>query len=240
MGLEKILSKGKELFVIGLASTVFALAPGCGGGSGGGGSSGGGTPNRAPNAFAQLYSVNPSNQYHSNYVHPGNTVTYLWSFDSKPALSSLTDNDILNRNSAYPSFVPDVQDTSVPYTLKLVVSDGRGLSDNAYFSILAINNSPPVANAGNILGVPKNITFSIDATNSSDIYDGVITQYELDLEGDGTYEASNTSGTFNILGGYPLDICLYSTIKLRDDDNAQDIAIDCIPVGIGVCPDPCP
>ena len=70
MGLEKILSKGKELFVIGLASTVFALAPGCGGGSGGGGSSGGGSggiPNRVPNAVAQLYSVSPSNQYHNNY-----------------------------------------------------------------------------------------------------------------------------------------------------------------------------
>ena len=186
--------------------------------------------NEGDNFFDRVIATDPEND----------NLTYLWSFDSKPALSSLTDNDILNRNSAYPSFVPDAEDTSVPYTLKLVVSDGRGLSDNAYFSILAVNNSPPIANAGNILGVPKNITFSIDATNSSDIYDGVITQYELDLEGDGTYEASNTSGTFNILGGYPLDICLYSTIKLRDDDNAQDIAIDCIPVGIGVCPDPCP
>jgi len=79
MGLEKILSKGKELFVIGLASTVFALAPGCGGGSGGGGSSGGGTP--------AIYQCNDSAD------NDGDT---LVDYPSDPGCSSRTDNSESN------------------------------------------------------------------------------------------------------------------------------------------------
>lgn len=99
-------------------------------------------------------------------------------------------------------------------------------------TIIVLNN-PPVANAGNDIFVPKNIDFVINATNSSDI-DGTIVNYELDFTGDGVYETSNTTGTFNILG-YPFDACLISKVRVTDNDGATSTDTTKVEVGTGKC-----
>ena len=55
----------------------------------------------------------------------GSSLTWLWSFDSVPAGSSLTDSDLTDATSASASFVPDVRGS---FTLALVVDDGSASS----------------------------------------------------------------------------------------------------------------
>ena len=68
-----------------------------------------------------------------------------WGFEAK-AGSSLTNEDILNRNTAQPSFTPDVDGV---YVIQLIVSDGKLESAPDYAEIHATTpNSPPNADAG--------------------------------------------------------------------------------------------
>lgn len=245
MSLEKIVNYGKKILLIGATSTLIGLTAYCGGGSGGGSSSGGGSGNgnRAPNAVAQVYSVNPSNQYHTNYVHPGNTVTldgsnssdpdndnliYSWSVADKPFNSSLADGNILNRNTAYPSFIPDVEDLSVPYKLKLNVSDGK-LSGNAYVSILAINNNAPTTPNISPGDTPNQwegnlITFTANGSTDSDGAGALV--YAIinsNLPADPDIAFNQSTGAFNWptdcndSGSYTLDVVAI------DDDNANSV-----------------
>lgn len=72
----------------------------------------------------------------------GGTLTYLWSFDSKPAGSgaSLSNPTIVN-----PTFTPDVPGD---YVLRLIVTNNAGTASSPSTVTISTTNSPPVADAG--------------------------------------------------------------------------------------------
>ncbi|RLA61336.1 MAG: hypothetical protein DRQ78_08765 [Epsilonproteobacteria bacterium] len=96
----------------------------------------------------------------------GDTLTYSWSVQSKPAGSSVTLSDT---TSAAPSFTPDVDGT---YVFKLFVFDGHAPSAPATVTVTSsTTNAKPIANAGkdaNIASHVHNVTALLDGSQSSD------------------------------------------------------------------------
>jgi len=95
----------------------------------------------------------------------GDSITYLWAFDSRPTDSTLADGDITDATTAAPSFTPDV---SGAFVLKLVVTDEESATGEDTVSITATNTAP-VADAGpDQADVPKNTLVNLDGSGSSD------------------------------------------------------------------------
>ena len=107
------------------------------------------TENSAPIANAgldmnvntyQSVSLNGSNSSDAN----GDTLSYQWSFASKPNGSSSVLN---NSNTELTDFTPDIDGQ---YTISLVVNDGQVFSNSDNVVITSTTaNSTPIANAGN-------------------------------------------------------------------------------------------
>jgi hypothetical protein len=93
----------------------------------------------------------------------GDSITYAWSFVSKPASSSaaLTSSTTVN-----PTFAPDV---SGSYVLRLVVNDGSLSSAASTVTITSSSaNIAPVANAGVAQSVVTGSTVTLNGTASND------------------------------------------------------------------------
>lgn len=92
----------------------------------------------------------------------GNSLTYAWSFTSRPDDSTAAlDDPIL----VTPSFVVDRPGN---YVLQLVVNDG--VADSASSSvIITIVNSPPIANAGPDQTLPVTTAVRLDGSGSTDV-----------------------------------------------------------------------
>ena len=90
------------------------------------------------------------------------TVTFAWSFSSKPVGSSAV---LVNANTAGASFNAD---KSGAYVLSLTVNDGHGGMDTKTVTITA-NNTPPVANAGGArtVSVRALVTINGSATDAN-------------------------------------------------------------------------
>ena len=208
----------KSLYQTGLA---LALATslyftGCGGSSGGGSSGGNG------NKPTLEVSISKDSYLRGEQVCVDGSVTgtkdFGWDPNSAVGFNGLTGTLKGCFQLSYDS----------PLTRQDLVAYAGSLEKSVSFTPL---NNPPVANAGGDIAVPKNIPFTIDATKSFDV-DGTITNYELDLEGDGTYEDSNTTGIFNI-AGYPFDGCYNSTIRVTDNNGSKDTDSILLFVGSG-------
>ncbi len=92
----------------------------------------------------------------------GDTLTYTWSFVSKPGGSTATLSDA---TAARPTFVVDAAGT---YTVRLVVSDGA--VDSAPDTVtISTENSPPTASAGSDQTVRVQDTVQLDGSASSDV-----------------------------------------------------------------------
>ena len=143
----------------------------------------------------------------ASYDPDGTIVDYRWDFDGDGVM------DATGQTAFYSYPAPGV------YSVRLVVTDNQGASDDEVKSVVvAAPNRPPVAQftispSPALVGVP--VTF-----NASSSYDpdGFITDYRWDLNGDGTIDASGqiTSYTYFTPGTY--QVTLYVT------DNAGAMA----------------
>lgn len=93
------------------------------------------------------------------------SLQFLWSFDTVPPGSTLTDTQIVRRDSATPTFIPDIEGT---YVLRLRVSDGV-LSDVDTVEVFASRpNVGPNAAAGLDVAVQGGKLVTLDGTGSFD------------------------------------------------------------------------
>ena len=104
----------------------------------------------------------------------GNTLTYRWSFVSKPAGSNAT---LSSSASVQPSFTVDLTGA---YIVSLVVNNGTSSSTADNVTIVAVTNSRPVANAGADESINKNQIVTLDGSASSDA-DGDTLSYSWTL-----------------------------------------------------------
>ena len=136
----------------------------------------------------------------ASYDPDGTIVDYRWDFDGDGVM------DATGQTAFYSYAAPGV------YSVRLVVTDNQGASDDEVKSVVvAAPNRPPVAQftispSPALVGAP--VTF-----NASSSYDpdGFITDYRWDLNGDGTIDASGqiTSYTYFTPGTY--QVTLYVT-----------------------------
>jgi hypothetical protein len=130
------------------------------------------TPNVAPNASAgpdqSAFTGTQVNLDGTKSSDPDNgplPLSYLWSFVTKPLNSWLTDDNILGRNQANASFIPDVSGT---YIVRLEVGDGDLTAYDDVVIIATIPNVPPNANAGADFTIPLGQTAVLDGSGSND------------------------------------------------------------------------
>ena len=136
----------------------------------------------------------------SSDADSGDTLTYKWSFSSKPGGTALDHTDIPNNVTT--SFTPDVDGD---YTVKLVVNDGKedSLQDTVDITVAAENQQPLIAvtlNDGNVYEVGENIVVHAEASDT----DGMLASYSWYLPDDvdgypvgSSPQLSDSSGTFS-------------------------------------------
>jgi hypothetical protein len=86
-------------------------------------------------------------------------LSYLWSFDSVPGGSFLTDDLLANRDNVSASFIPDADGS---YIISLNVSDGDLSSWDTVQVIATSPNVPPNALAGSDIAIWLGQTANLD------------------------------------------------------------------------------
>jgi len=187
----------------------------------------------ASGTVGQAVSLDGSSSYDNDNE---DTLTYEWSFVSKPAQSNLT--DVNSPNSETPSFTPDA---SGDYTVRLIVSDSKeySLQDTVDTTVSEANQAPDVTvtlNDGNVYEVGENIVVHADASDT----DGFLVSYNWYLpsdeagypvgsnpqltdsggsfSGDTQVEAFQTTFTTDMAGTYKVRARVYDGEFYKNDD----------------------
>jgi VCBS repeat-containing protein len=92
-------------------------------------------------------------------------LTYLWSFESVPNGSYITDDDLEGAGTIHTSFVAYVEGV---YIVKLTVSDGQSESTDTVEIVASAQNIPPIAVAGDDQLLTIGETVYLDGSLSSD------------------------------------------------------------------------
>ena len=194
------------------------------------------TPNVAPNANAgpdqNVFTGNAVHLDGSRSSDPDNgplSLTYLWSFLTKPVESLLTDNHIVNRSMPDATFVPDVDGF---YEIRLAVNDGDLSSEDAVQIMATLPNVPPNANAGADMTINLGDTAILDGSASSDPDQGpqplgylwsfvaVPTGSQLTNGAISGADTVSPSFTPDVVGTYVLQLMVYDGIDTGFDNVA--------------------
>jgi hypothetical protein len=96
-------------------------------------------------------------------------LSYLWSFDSIPSGSFLSNDCIANRDKVSASFIPDADGS---YIIRLNVSDGDLSSADKVQIMAAVPNVPPNAHAGSDITIWFGQIANLNGSASNDPDDG--------------------------------------------------------------------
>lgn len=160
----------------------------------------------------------------SSSVSQSKTLTYLWTFDSKPAnstavLSSLT---IVN-----PTFVADKEGV---YQISLVVNNG---TENSQSDIVLINatekNVAPIANAGDDQNVKKHDSVTLDGSKSFDADRDTLT-YKWEITQKPVGSSASLSDTAIVQPQVVVDMAGTYIFGLKVNDGKVDSSLDSVSV----------
>jgi len=149
----------------------------------------------------------------------GDSLSYSWSFTSKPAGSAavLSDPSIVN-----PTFVPDAVGD---YVLELVVEDDYGGSDTDQVTITA--HAPPIAA---FTYVPDHPTTwdAIQFTDQSSDSDGTVVAWVWNFGDGGSSNEQNPTHRYRLPGTYPV------TLEVTDNDGLNGTTVREVEVALGL------
>jgi streptogramin lyase len=197
------------------------------------------TPNVAPNANAGP----DQNVFTGGTVHidasgsndPDNgpePLSYLWSFNSLPDRSLLTDNNISNRDKVSASFIPDVDGT---YIIDLNVNDSELSSMDRVHVMATAQNVPPNADAGPDTTIYLGETVTFDGSVSNDPDNGpeplkyswrfvsVPTESQIRNEDISGADTVSPSFTPDLAGTYVLELMVSDGIDVAFDNMAVTV-----------------
>jgi hypothetical protein len=150
----------------------------------------------------------------------GDSLTYNWSFVSKPSGSN---TPLSNTNAMKPTFVVDLAGT---YTLQLVVNDGTVNSAPDTVTI-STGNSAPVSNAGADQAVLVNVTVQLDGSSSSDV-DGDSLTFNWTLVSKPGGSNATLSNTQAVKPTFVVDVAGTFTMQLIVNDGTVNSAPDTV------------
>lgn len=158
---------------------------------------------------------------HSHDVD-GNTLTYLWSFSSRPAASTAT---LTNSTTVTPQFTIDKPGS---YIVQLVVNDGTAASAADTVTI-STANSPPVANAGADQSGTIGTTLTLDGSGSSDV-DGDTLTYQWAITTKPANSMATLSNPTTVTPTFILDKPGTYTAQLIVNDGAVNSSADTVTI----------
>ena len=141
-------------------------------------------------------------------------LTYVWSIQSKPALSTVT---LSSTTADKLTFTPDL---AGDYVIALTVKDSLGLSSITFDTVsITATNQPPVASAGPDKTVIVNEPVIFDGSGSSDS-DGTIVTYAWDFDDSTQGQGITTSHTYTAAGTYTVSLMVTDNDGLKGSDTA--------------------
>lgn len=152
----------------------------------------------------------------------GDTLTYSWSFTSKPDGSSAA---LSSTSITSPTFTADIAGS---YVISLVVNDGTLNSAADSVSVTAAVNVAPMANAGPDQSVTPGTIVQLDGSNSSDA-NGDELRYNWRRTSPSCGDLSNSTAVNPTLTGSTTGTCI---IELQVFDHAAGSEVDTVAITI--------
>jgi hypothetical protein len=147
------------------------------------------------------------------------SLTYLWQMTAVPAGSLAA---LSSTTSAKPTFTADVAGT---YIVSLLVNDGKANSTQVTVSVYSsVNNSAPVANAGNNQSITVGSVVNLDGTGSTDANRDALT-YKWSLSNVPTGSGATLNSTISPNPRFTADMTgTYTAILIVNDGKVDSLS----------------